>query len=139
MNFSSSHNPPVYFWVTGLTALVWNIFAVYSYVLQDYSNSGQFNELSDADQILADDFPAWYISAFAIAVFAGLLGAIFLLFRKRWAYYVFIIALISTGIQQFYVLTVVNPRDIFLSLSALVICVFLVWFSRLAIGREWLN
>ena len=85
------------------------------------------------------NFPAWYISAFAIAVFTGLLGSIFLLIRKRWAYFLFFLSLLATGIQQFYVLTEINPRDIFLSLSALVIAVFLVWFSKRAVAREWLK
>ena len=139
MNFSSTNNPPVYFWVASVIALVWNAFGAYSYVMLALSNSEQLSEITNADQIIDAILPAWYISAFAIAVFAGLLGSIFLLIRKRWAYYVFIISLLSTGIQQFYVLTEINPRDIFLSLSAIVIAVFLVWFSRRAIAREWLK
>ena len=139
MNFSSSNNPPVYFWAASVIALIWNAFGAYSYVMLAISNSEQLSEISNTDQNIDAILPAWYISAFAIAVFAGLLGSIFLLIRKRWAYFVFIIALLSTGIQQFYILTELNPRDIFLSLSAIVIAVFLVWFSRLAIAREWLK
>ena len=139
MNFSSTNNPPVYFWIASIIALVWNAFGVYSYIIQAFSDSGQFNELSNTDQNIAINFPAWYISAFAIAVFAGLLGSIFLLLRKRWAYFLFIISFLATGLQQFYVLTEINPRDIFLSLSALVIAAFLVWFSKRAIARAWLK
>ncbi|MGC1632023.1 MAG: hypothetical protein WA749_07915 [Gelidibacter sp.] len=139
MNFSSSNNPPFYFWAASVIALIWNAFGAYSYVMLALSNSEQLNEIPNTNQNIDAVLPAWYISAFAIAVFAGLLGSIFLLIRKRWAYFVFSIALLSTGIQQFYVLTEINPRDIFLSLSSIVIAVFLVWFSRRAIEREWLK
>lgn len=139
MNFSSTNNPPFYFWIVSFTALVWNAFGAYSYVMLAISNSAQLDEISNVDQNIGPILPAWYISAFAIAVFAGLLGSIFLLIRKRWAYFIFFISLISTGIQQFYILTEINPRDIFLSLSSIVIALFLVWFSWRAIAREWLG
>ncbi len=141
MNFSSTNtnNTPVFFWIASVIALVWNIFGVYNYLTEAFSTSGQFGELSNLDPSMDVSFPAWYISAFAIAVFAGLFGSILLLLRKRWAYFLFFISLVATGIQQFYVLTEINPRDIFLSLSALVIAVFLVWFSKRAIARGWLK
>lgn len=139
MNFSSSNNPRVYFWVVSLIALIWNGLGAYSFAVQALSTAEQFNEFSDTDEILAAHFPTWYLSVFGIAVFSGFLGSVFLLLRKRWAYSLFTIALIATGIQQFYVLTEVNPRDIFLSLSSLVIAVFLVWFSRRAIAKTWLQ
>ena len=139
MNFSTSNKPPVFFWVASSIALIWNAFGVYSYLFQAFSTSEQFSELSHVNKHMDVNFPAWYISAFAIAVFTGLLGSVFLLIRKRWAYFLFFLSLLATGIQQFYVLTEINPRDIFLSLSALVIAVFLVWFSKRAVAREWLK
>ncbi|MEO8773016.1 MAG: hypothetical protein ABI295_06665 [Xanthomarina sp.] len=139
MNFSSKNNLPLYFWVVSITSFIWNAFGVYSYLMEALSISGQLGELSSGRQNFDANLPAWYISAFAIAVFAGLAGSIGLLIRKRWAYIVFIISFLSTGIQQFYVLTEINPRDIFLSLSAIVIAVFLVWFSKRAAAREWLK
>ena len=139
MNFSSTNNPPVYFWVASFIALVWNAVGAYSYIMLAVSNSEQLSQITGTDQNVDAILPAWYISAFAIAVFAGLLGSIFLLIRKRWAYFIFFVSLLATGIQQFYVLTEINPRDIFLSLSAIVISVFLVWFSNRAIAREWLK
>ena len=139
MNFSSTNNPPVYFWAASFIALVWNAVGAYSYIMLAVSNSEQLSQITGTDQNVDAILPAWYISAFAIAVFAGLLGSIFLLIRKRWAYFIFFVSLLATGIQQFYVLTEINPRDIFLSLSAIVISVFLVWFSNRAIAREWLK
>lgn len=139
MNFSSKNNPPLFFWAVSVIAVVWYSFGVYNYLLQATMTTEGLDQLSNSDQNLYSDLPAWYISAFAIAVFAGLIGAIGLLIRKRWAYVIFIIAFLATGIQQFYVLTEINPRDIFISLSSIVIVVFLVWFSKRASARLWLK
>ena len=139
MNFSSSKNPPAYFWVVSIIALIWNAFAVYQYLIQAFTTTDQRDQLSNTDPYLYADLPTWYISLLAIAVFAGLLAAISLLIRKRWAYFLFIISFLATGFQQFYVLTEINPRDIFLSLSSIVIAIFLVWFSKRSITRGWLN
>ena len=139
MNFSSTKKPPLYFWAVSIIALIWYFFAVYNYLLQATMTTEGLEQLSNSDQNLYSNLPAWYISAFAIAVFAGLLGSLSLLIRKRWAYILFIISFLATGMQQFYLLTEINPRDIFLSLSAIVIVVFLVWFSKRAVAREWLK
>lgn len=138
MNFSSTKKPPVYFWIVSLIAFLWNAFGVYGYLVQAFISREELNQLSVEDKNLYTDLPAWYISIFGIAVFVGLLGAIALLVRKRWAYILFITSFLAYGIQQFYVLTEINPRDIFISLSTIVIAAFMVWFSKRSITRKWL-
>lgn len=139
MNFTSLNKPPVHFWIVSVIALFWNAVGVYNYLLKAFMTDDQLAQLSGSDQSLYANLPAWYVSAFAIAVFAGLLGAISLFLRKRWAYPLFIISLFAVGIQQLYIMTVIYPRDIFLSLTIIVVAVFLVWFSRMAIFRKWLT
>ena len=139
MNFSSIQKPPIYFWIVAVISFIWNAFGVYSYLMQTFMSAEHLNQLSAEDKNVFTDLPAWYISIFAIAVFAGILGSISLLLRSRWAYLLFIISFLAVGIQQFYVLTEINPRDIFLSLSSIVIALFLVWFAKRAISRKWLT
>lgn len=139
MNFSSIQKPPIYFWIVAVISFIWNAFGVYSYLMQTLMSAEHLNQLSAEDKNVFTDLPAWYISIFAIAVFAGILGSISLLLRSRWAYLLFIISFLAVGIQQFYVLTEINPRDIFLSLSSIVIALFLVWFAKRAISRKWLT
>lgn len=135
MNFTSSNKPPVYFWIVSAIAFLWNAIGVYNYIALTFMTDDQLAELSKTEQPL----PAWYLSVFAIAVFAGLFGSMALLIRKRWAYVLFIVSFLAVGFQQFYILTEVNPRDIFLSLTILVISVFLIWFSKRAVARKWLK
>lgn len=139
MNFTSLNKPPAYFWIVSIIAFLWNAFGVYNYLTHAFMDETQLTELSKTEQTIYIDLPAWYISVFAIAVFAGLLGSIALLLRKRWAYILFIVSFLAVGLQQFYILTEVNPRDIFLSLAIMVISVFLIWFSKRAVARKWLT
>lgn len=133
MNFSSSKSLPVYFWIVSGIALLWHSFGVYSYFIQTTVNADH------SEHIRYEGLPFWYMSISAIAVFAGLLGAIFCLLRKKMAYTLFIVSFLAVGIQQFYVLTEINPRDIFLPLTSIVIVVFLIWFSKRSIARQWLK
>lgn len=139
MNIISTNKPPVYFWIVGIIALLWNAFGVYNYVMQAFMTTDQLSEFSKTEHNLYDDLPIWYISIFSIAVFTGLFGAISWLLRKKVAYTLFIISFLAVGIQQFYVLTEINPRDIFIPLTSIVIVVFLIWFSKRAIAKEWLK
>lgn len=139
MNFSSIKTPPVYFWAVGIIALLWYIFGVYNYLMQTFMASNELLSGSRTEQILYDDLPTWFFYIFSIAVFTGLFGAISWLVRKKVAYILFIISFLAVGIQQFYVLTEINPRDIFLPLTSIVIVVFMIWFSKRAIAIEWLK
>lgn len=135
MNFTSLNRPPVYFWIVSIIAFIWNAIGVYNYIALTFMTDDWLAELSKTEQPLS----IWYLSVFAIAVFAGLFGSISLLIRRRWAYVLFIVSFLAVGFQQFYILTEVNPRDIFLSLTILVISVFLIWFSKRAVARKWLK
>ena len=139
MNFTSIKTPPIYFWVIGIIALLWNTFGVYNYIMQTFMTAGNLTSPSHTQQYLYEDLPSWYIFIFSIAVFAGLFGAISWLLRKKMAYMLFILSFLAVSIQQFYVLTEINPRDIFIPLTSIVILVFLIWFSKRAIAKEWLK
>lgn len=138
MTNETSNKPALYFWIAGIIAFIWYAFGIYAYVMQAFFSQDQLRDLANESEIIYDNLPLWYLSAFAIAVFTGFIGSICLLARKRAAYILFIISFLAVGIQQFYILTEINPRDIFLSLSSLVIAVFLIWFSKRAITRKWL-
>lgn len=139
MNFYASKKLPVYFWVVGLIALLWYAYGVYNFLMQAFMNTNPPTQISQTEHLLYDNLPLWYMTVFGFAVFSGFLGALLWLLRKRRAYILFIISFFTVGIQQFYVLTEINPRDIFLPLTSNVIAVFLVWFSKRAIARRWLK
>ncbi|MDH5412635.1 MAG: hypothetical protein OEW87_00730, partial [Flavobacteriaceae bacterium] len=77
--------PPMWFWIIGVIALIYNGMGINAYLQQAY-NTESFQAMYSAEQLeLIAMTPAWATAAFAIAVFAGFLGCIGLLLRKKWA------------------------------------------------------
>lgn len=75
--------PSWLFWVVAVLAVIWNAFAVYDYWM---TSTGDEKYLRDFDPGMIDwirDFPFWRKAMWAIAVVAGLLGALALLARRR--------------------------------------------------------
>jgi len=89
-------------------------------------------------QEFADIFankPAWATGAFAIAVFAGLMGSIGLLLRKTWATILFVISLIGVIIHDIWgvmagTLSVVGTFDKVMTVVVILVSFFLIWFAR---------
>ena len=83
MTDQSTTKPPVWFWIISVVALLWNGMGVNAYLQQAYMTEG-FKAQYNAEQLEAiANTPAWVTAAFAIAVFAGFLGCVGLLLRKK--------------------------------------------------------
>ena len=83
MNEQSTSKAPTWFWVVGALAFVWNLMGVSKYI-SDVTMSPEALAAFPADQQeLMQNVPAWATGAFAIAVFAGALGCLLLLLRKK--------------------------------------------------------
>jgi cation transport ATPase len=77
--------PPIWYWAISALALVWNALGVMAYLQQAFMSAEDFKNLDPAQQDLLSSQPEWITAAFAIAVFAGLVGCVLLLIRKRLA------------------------------------------------------
>ncbi len=141
----SNKKPPVWFWIVAVVGLIWNAMGVMQYLAQAYSTES-FKSQYTAEQLeIISNTPAWATAAFAIAVFTGFLGCVFLLLKKRIAYSLFLISLIGIIVQMYHNLFVVNSVDIFGTIAAImagVILVFgliLLWFSKFSIKKGWIK
>lgn len=91
--------------------------------------------MSEADQELYNQMPAWVTGAYAIAVFGGTLGCVFLLMRKSWAVPVFIVSLVAIVVQMGYslfltpVLEVRGGAAAILPVLVTLVGIYLVWFA----------
>lgn len=88
--------------------------------------------------------PAWATGAFAIAVFAGLLGSVALLIRKKWALHLFILSLIGVIVHDIWgimagTLSVVGTFDKVMTVMVVVIGVFLIWFTKKKIAKGYIT
>ena len=76
------------------------------------------------------EHPSWYTASFAFAVFGGVLGAIFLLLRKKQASTLFIISALGAIVQHIYIFMNIEVFNYIMPIMIMVVCVFFVWYSK---------
>ncbi|WP_347925979.1 hypothetical protein [Pontimicrobium sp. SW4] len=134
---SDSNKPGIVFWIIGVIALLWNGMGVNAYLQQAFKTEASTAELNAEQIALMNDLPAWMTALFAIAVFAGVLGCIALLMRKKIAATLFVVSFITATVQQLYWLFGTNAPEVFADMQPylwpiliIVVAAFLVWYSR---------
>jgi len=101
--------------------------------------------MSGAQRAMWQAMPAWIWSAYALAVWVGLSGALLLLMRQSWARPAFIVSLAGIVVEFGWVflrtpiLSAAGPSAAILPAAIFIVGIFLIWFSGLAIGRGWLR
>ncbi|HVK51868.1 MAG TPA: hypothetical protein VM469_09055 [Pseudoxanthomonas sp.] len=133
------------FWVVGILALLWNLLGVVMFFLQLTMSAEQLAALPADEQAIYNAVPQWLYVVFAIAVFGGVLGAIGLLAKKRWAVTMFFVSLLAV-LAQYVGLFTSTPAWDLKGLGTLVmpgivflIALYLWWYSQKAAVRGWLN
>jgi hypothetical protein len=101
--------------------------------------------LPEAERDLYGSYPIWTQIIFAISVFAGTLGCIGLLLKKKWCKYLFIISLISIIVQMYHSLfmteamEVYGPTSVVMPILLILIGGFLIWFASFSTKKGWLT
>jgi len=139
--------PSTTFWIIGGAALLWNLFGLMMYIMtvtatpETYASSGYTPEQIDFIMMI----PAWAISAFAIAVNAGVLASVFLLLRKSWAVPTFVLsfaALLVLDVFNFIIrdtFGMFGLREVLTQSAILLIGLLLVLYARSARRKGWLT
>lgn len=129
--------PGTAFWIIGAVALLWNLLGLYAY----YSNVTatpedlmlQFNP-EQIEAILAT--PAWATSGTAIAVTAGVIGSMLLLFKNSLCVPFYALSVAGLVVQDIYVFGMTDAVDMFgttpivMQTVVFVFAVFLVWYAQ---------
>ena len=130
--------PPVWFWIISILALIWNSMGVNQYLQQAYNTEAFKSMVSTEELEMIGQLPTWYTAVFAIAVFAGALGCILLLLRKKLAYFVLLLSLISVLFQMGYITFSMNMANI-MTPFIVIVAVLLVLFSKHSKKKNWIN
>jgi len=140
---NSMNKPPIWFWIISVVALLWNGAGVMMYLTHAFMTDEMIAELPKEQQAeFLAEHPAWYTAAFALAVFCGALGCIALLIRKKWAHPLFIISALGAIVQHAYVFTnteMTGATIYIMPILVIVVCLFLIWFAKNAISKNWIN
>ncbi|MDO6836786.1 hypothetical protein Q4596_14215 [Pseudoalteromonas carrageenovora] len=126
-------------------ALIWNSLGVIAFVMQMMMTPELISKLPIDQQAAYSDIPFWSTIAFAIAVFGGLLGCIFLLKKKALAIPTFTVSLAAILLQQYYNFVVINSIDllgasaVFMPILVIIIAIGLLYISIKGKQQSWLN
>jgi small basic protein len=142
---TSANKPPIWFWIVSVLTLIWNGMGVHGYISQAYQTKA-FTEEYTAEQIdVMNGMPSWYTALFAIAVFSGALGCLLLLLRKKFAKLLLILSFLTATIMMVYFLFVADLKGVdfsdnkIMAYIVIAIAAFLVWFSKKAASKRWIN
>ena len=105
---------PKSLYIVGALALLWNGFGAYDYLMTRMRNTEYFEKMMpgvDPNAILAwvDGFPIWAQFGWGLGVWGGLIGAILLLMRSRWAVPVFALSLLGAVMGLGYQMVAAPP------------------------------
>ena len=89
--------------------------------------------------------PIWATIAFTVAVFAGAIGSIALLMRKRICYPLFVVSLVAVLVQMFHSFFISNSYEVYgpggtvMPLMVIIIAFLLVAFSIKGRNNNWFS
>lgn len=136
--------PSIAFWIISAIALLWNLMGVNQYILMAYKSDAVRNGLSSERLALIDATPTWATAAFAIAVFAGALGCLALLLRKKIAYLLFVISFIAVVVQNIdafmrFNISEFNAIELSMTIMIPLFALFLIWYSKSCEKKNWIS
>lgn len=147
MSEESTTKPGTAFWVISGVLVVWNLIGLMFYYQQSTLTPDKMQELGLTAQQIAhiSNTPAWGHSGYAIAVNAGLLGAVLMLLRKAWAMPLFVLSLVGALVQDLDAFVLRDamqawgPTAWYLPAFVIAVCAFEIWYSRAAKAKGWLS
>jgi hypothetical protein len=144
MNDVIASRPPVWFRVVAVVALLWNLFGVWQY-LSFVGVVPLMRPLTADEATLLAGAPVWYTAAFAIAVFAGALGALGLVLARRWAQPVLVVSLVAMVVQFGWwsfmsgAAELLGPSVHVAPIVVFLVQLLLVWLAATGVRRGWLR
>ncbi|ARN78817.1 hypothetical protein BST97_12910 [Nonlabens spongiae] len=93
--------PNVLFYIIALVFLLWNLIGVGFFFTEMFAEDMIVAQMNEHQERIYENRPAWYMGNYALAVFAGLVACIAMLFKHRsavlFAAISFLAVLISTA------------------------------------------
>lgn len=127
---------PWHLWVVGVAALLWNGLGCLDYTMTQLQGDAWLANMDPTELQMAwfHDLPAWYEAAWAVGVWGGLLGAVLLLVRRKWAVHAFAASLLGWAAGATYTFGLSNGMEAMGTWWPMLvvkggICAFFVWYA----------
>ncbi len=95
---------PWHFWLISIFGLLWNTMGATDYFMTQTRNQSYMSNFTPEQLAFFYGFPSWVAAAWAIAVWGGVLGALFLLAKKKIAEWILLaswLAVIVTFVHNY--------------------------------------
>jgi hypothetical protein len=127
---------PWHLWAVGVLGVLWNGFGCVDYVMTQTRRDEWFAQMgmTEAQTAYFNAMPAWTHGAWAIGVWGGLIGALLLLARRKWALHAFALSFLGWLAGAIYAFALSDGMEAMgpmwpMQLLIGAICVFLVWYA----------
>ena len=141
MNVKKTNKVHWSFWLISILMLIWNVLGSINFFVQ--MNPEMVASFRESEQAIILNRPVWATVGFGIAVFSGALGCLFLLFKKNFSFYLFILSLLGIIITMIHSLTsginFSTGEIVGIIVMPIVVAVFLIWYSKYANVKGWLS
>ena len=125
-------------------ALLWNLLGLVMFVMQVTTSPETLAAMPAAQRAVVEATPPWLDAVFGVAVATGVLGALGLLLRRRWAVAMFVLSLAAVLVQVLggYLVTPAwaasGPAGLVLPALLVAVAIALLGYARTTARRGWL-
>jgi len=134
---------PKWYKPVAIVALLWNCIGASAYLMDVTISPDAVATMGAAERAMYESRPAWFVAAYASAVWFGVAGSLVLLLRKRWAQPLFVLSLLGLVAQDIALFSRPEVRGdlvvVFLQGLVFAIAVWLLVLSRKAEREGWLG
>jgi hypothetical protein len=136
--------PPMSYYIIGGLILAWNSIGLLFYYMQVTMTPDLMAANFTPEQVaFMTGEPTWATAAYAIAVNAGVIGALLLLFRKSLALPFFVASFVAVLLQDLNAFVLMDGLGVwglsglYLPAVVIVICIAEIWYSRSVANRYY--
>ncbi|MDG1806958.1 MAG: hypothetical protein P8J91_13685 [Pirellulaceae bacterium] len=112
MDAKSDLRVPLYFWVVGGVALLWNIMGCGIFFNEMFNQEAAMESFTEAQKEWVRTTPSWVYVIFGLSVATGLAACVGLLLRKNWALPLFVASFLFVLIQMGYTMLVAGGLQV---------------------------
>lgn len=134
---------PWHLWVVGVLALLWNGFAGYDFTMTLTQGEAYMRSMKMDEAMIAfyATVPAWTYAMWAAGAWGGVVGALLLLARSRWAFHAFAVSVLGVlgsivfhyGLSEGGALSGTSGAILWGVIAA--VAVFLAWYAGMLTKR----
>lgn len=132
---------PWHLWLVAIIAVLWNAMGAYDYVATQLQLEFYVSQFTAEQLEYFSGFPAWMVTAWAVAIWASVLGSVGLLLRKAWAVWLFGAALVGLLVSSIYnfvlndAAAVIGQTAVYFTVLIWVIALLLFFYARAMASR----